>query len=70
MSSEAVHRSRANKAFQHSLIQQPRIDRLAELKNAGEMAERFARLQNSFHGVLADVLDGAQDRSESDRRSE
>ncbi len=64
---ESIHRAGADQAFEHALIQQPRIHRFAEFEEVGEPAERFARRQNSLHRVLADVLDRATGRSGSDR---
>jgi hypothetical protein len=62
---EAVQRACLAEAFEHTLVHQAQVDRFAELPQRGEArlslcCELFARGEDAFDGVVADVLDGCE----------
>ena len=58
--SERIHRAGFDQAFEDALVEQPRVDVVAELIDRREAAEFRARVENSLDRVFAHVLDGAQ----------
>ena len=58
--SEGIHRARFDQAFENALVQEARVDVIAELVDRGEAPEFRARIENSLDRVFADILDGAE----------
>ncbi len=68
--SDGIHRAGLDQAFENALVQQARVDVIAELVDRSEAPEFGARFENSLHRVFSDVLDGAESESDgfADRR--
>ncbi len=57
---DAVERARAGEAFELAAVEQPRVDPVGEIVEAGEGPAALALLDQRFHRLFADALERAE----------